>query len=249
MKKITQLITESAINYDSVEDVMIHLEDMGFKIATFNDFGGLKGSKNFLFGPGHFDDTYHKVNSFAYKPTKVDCYPVYIISLAKKFNPFSDCDLYSKVISEAETIKRRLNTCQVYYRLDTTSIQGASMDSGLYGDIEKNLQVTFHITDKSYKVSDRSLTERKLIEDWLKLVVKTYKITNIYATKWGLDDISINISTNYGYADEIKKALITLEMQSNLDKIVSGYKINKSSIDYEFLGGQSNTIVVTYCPK
>ena len=43
MKKLTQLITESAINYDSVEDVMIHLEDMRFKIVTFNDLGGLRG--------------------------------------------------------------------------------------------------------------------------------------------------------------------------------------------------------------
>ena len=156
---------------------------------------------------------------------------------------------YSKVISEAETIKRRLNTCQVYYRLDTTSIPGATMDSGLYGDIEKNLQITFHITDKSYKVSNRSISERKSIEEWLKLVVKTYKIANIYATKWGLDDISISISTNYGYEDEIKKALIALEMQSNLDKIVSGYKITTSSIDYEFLGNQSNSIVITYSPR
>jgi len=47
MKKLTQLITESTINYDSVEDVMIHLEDMGFKIVTFNDFGGLKVPKIF----------------------------------------------------------------------------------------------------------------------------------------------------------------------------------------------------------
>ena len=169
--------------------------------------------------------------------------------MAKKFNPFSNCDLYSKVISEAETIKRRLNTCQVYYRLDTTTIPGVTMDRGLYGDIEKDLQITFHITDKSYKVSDRSLSERKLIEEWLQLVVKTYKITKIYATKWGLDDISINISTNYGYADEIKKALIALEMQSNLDKIVSDYKIAKSSIDYEFLGSQSNSIIITYSPR
>ena len=152
MKKITQLITESAINYDSVEDVMIHLEDKGFKIVTFNDSNSFRVKKNFFFGPGHFDDIYHKMNSYAFKPTKVDCYPVYIISLVKKFNPFSDCDLYGKVIREAETIRRRLNTCQVYYRLDTTSIQGATMDSGLYGDTEKNLQITFHITDKSYKV-------------------------------------------------------------------------------------------------
>jgi hypothetical protein len=246
MKKLTQLITESTVNYDSVEDVMIHLEDMGFKIETFNDLGGYTGKKNLFFGPGHFDDVYHKVNSYAFKPSKVDCYPVYVISLVKKFYPFSDCDLYGKVIREAETIKRRLNTCQVCYRLDTTSITGVSIDSGLYGDTEKNLQVTFHITDKSYKVSDRSLSERKSIEEWLHLVVKTYKITKIYSLKWGIDDISISISTNYGYADEIKKALIALEMQSNLDKIVSDYKITKSSIDYEFLG---NGIIITYSPR
>jgi len=249
MKKLTQLITESTVNYDSVEDVMIHLEDMGFKIETFNDLGGYRGKKNLFFGPGHFDDVYHKVNSYAFKPSKVDCYPVYVISLVKKFYPFSDCDLYGKVVNESEVIKRRLNTCKVFYRIDTISITGDSINSGLYGDAEKNLQVTFHITDKSYKVSDRSLSERKSIEEWLHLVVKTYNITNIYSLKLGIDDISISISTNYGYADEIKEALIALQMQSNLDKIVSDYKITKSSIDYEFLGNQANSIIITYSPK
>jgi len=249
MKKLTQLITESTVNYDSVEDVMIHLEDMGFKIETFNDLGGYGGKKTLFFGPGHFDDVYHKVNSYAFKPSKVDCYPVYVISLVKKFYPFSDCDLYGKVVNESEVIKRRLNTCKVFYRIDTISITGASINSGLYGDTEKNLQVTFHITDKSYKVSDRSISERKSIEEWLHLVVKTYKITNIYSLKLGIDDISISISTNYGYAGEIKKALIALQMQSNLDKIVSDYKITKSSIDYEFLGNQVNSIIITYSPK
>ena len=37
MKKLTQLIKESLINYDFIEDVMVHLEDMGFKIVIFND--------------------------------------------------------------------------------------------------------------------------------------------------------------------------------------------------------------------
>lgn len=242
MKRLTQLINESSVNYDTVEDVMIHLEDMGFKIKTFNDLGG-------LFGPGHFDDTYHKMNSYARKPTKIDCYPVYIISLVKKFNPFSDCELYGQVIREAETVKRRLNTCQVYYRLDTTSIQGATIDGGLYGDTEKNLQVTFHITDKSYKISDKSLSERKLIEDWLVLVVKSCQITNIYSLKWGIDDISIIISSHNGYMEEIKVALIALEMQENLDEVVSGYKITKSSYTWEFVGQERHSIIITYSPK
>ena len=45
MKKLTQLITESTVNFDSIEDVMIHLEDMGFKIETFNDLGRIRGVK------------------------------------------------------------------------------------------------------------------------------------------------------------------------------------------------------------
>jgi hypothetical protein len=249
MKKLTQLITESTVNFDSIEDVMIHLEDMGFKIEIFNDLGGIRGVKGSFFGPGNFDDIYHKMNSRAFQPSVVNCYPVYIISLVKKFYPFSDCDLYGKVVNEAEVIKRRLNTCKVFYRIDTTSITGASIDSGLYGDTEKNLQITFHITDKSYKISLKSINDRKSIINWFNLIVKTYKITNIYSTKWDLDSVSIKISTRYGYADEIKGALIALESQENLDKIVSGYKITKSSEAYTLLGTEYHDIIITYSPK
>jgi hypothetical protein len=79
--------------------------------------------------------------------------------------------------------------------------------------------------------------------------VKTYKISNIYSTKWDLDSVSIKISTRYGYADEIKGALVALEMQENLDKVVSGYKITKSSETYNLLGNENHDIIVTYSPK
>ena len=247
MKKLTQLITESKVNFEFIEDVMVHYEDMGFTIETFNEFGGHRGRRNYLFGSGSFEDTYHKMNSFSYKPTEVDCYPVYVISFIKKFHPFSDCDLYSKTISIAEGVKKRLSNCQVYFRIDTRSISGASLDSGFYGDTEKNLQVTFHITDKSVKISDKSIRDRESIMGWLNFVVKTYKISNIYSIKWGLDSISIKISTRYGNSDAVKRALVALESQENLDKIVSGYKITNSSETYDLLGTEA--IVITYSPK
>jgi hypothetical protein len=153
------------------------------------------------------------------------------------------------VVNEAEVIKRRLNTCKVFYRIDITSITGASLDGGLYGDIEKNLQITFHITDKSYKISEKSINDRKSIVDWFNLVVKTYKISNIYSIKWDLDSVSIKISTRYGNADGVKGSLVALESQENLDKIVSGYKITKSSETYDFLGTENHDIIVTYSPK
>ena len=249
MKRLTQLIKESVVDFDSVEDVMIHFEDMGFKIEAFNDLGRIRDQKGPLFGPGNFESTYYKMNSYSYAPSKVACYPVFIISLKRNFFPFSDCDLYAKVINEAETVKRRLNTCQVYYRLDITSIQGSTMDSGLYGDIEKSLQITFHITDKSTKISEKSISERNDIKKWLESVVKIHKITNIYSIIWGTDDISINISTNYGYEKEINDALVSLEMQENLDKVASGWKIKKTIEDYQFLGNPANNIIVTYSPK
>lgn len=160
MKRISQLIKESLVDFDTVEDVMIHLEDMGFKIVVFNDLGTRRGNKTGFFGPGNFDDMYHKMNLYSRQPSQTDCYPVFIISMVKKFHPFSDCDLYAKVIREAETVVRRLNTCKVYYRLDITKPEDASVDGGLYGDTEKNLQITFHITDKSSKISELSIMQR-----------------------------------------------------------------------------------------
>jgi hypothetical protein len=248
LKKLTQLITESKVNFEFIEDVMVHYEDMGFTIENFNDFGANRGLRIYLFGSGSFEDTYHKMNSFSHKPTEVDCYPVYVISFIKKFYPFSDCDLYSKTISIAEGVKKRLSNCQVYFRIDTRSIPG-SLDSGFYGNTEKNLQVTFHITDKSVKISDKSIRDRESIMAWLNLVVKTYKISNIYAIKWDLDSISIKISTRHGNSDGVKRALVALESQENLDKIVSGYKITKSSETYDFLGTEEHDIVITYSPK
>ena len=248
MKKLTQLITESSIIFDDIEDVMIHLQDMGFKITIFNDLGSFRGLRNTFFGPGHFDDIYHKMNSYAFEPSDVNCYPVYVIALSKEFHPFSDCDLYLNVIKEAEVIRKRLRGCKVYYRIDTTSITGASMDSGIWGDIKKNLQITFHITHISSKISRKSINDRKSILEWLHLVVKTYKLTNIYSTRWGMDDITIGISTSEGHQDDIKKALVVLESQENLDKIIKGYKISKKDDYYNFLERDRHNILVTYSP-
>lgn len=36
MKKLTQLIKESLVNFDFVEDYMLHFEDMGFTIENLN---------------------------------------------------------------------------------------------------------------------------------------------------------------------------------------------------------------------
>ena len=197
------------------------------------------------FGSGSFDDTYHKMNSYSFRPSDVDCYPVYVVSLKKPFYPFSDCDLYGKVISECEVVRKRLNLCKVYFRLDLTNKQGASLDSGMFGDTEKLLSVTFHITDMSSKIG--YIKERKDIEKYLRNVCSRYKITNIFSTNWGINDISINISTNHGY--NINEAVDYLMNPDNLGNVVSGWNISKSNKEYEFMGQVKNQIVITFSPK
>jgi hypothetical protein len=241
MKKMTQLITESSINYDSIEDVMMRLEDIGFEIVMFNDLGGVKGVKSILFGPGNFNDVYTQMNSYSFTPDKKSCYPVYIISLSKKFHPFSNCSLYGDVVNELEVIKKRLGNCQVYYRLDITSVDGSSFDGGMYGDTEKGLRVTFHITDISTKISTKSINDRLSIKHYIDLICSTYKISEFYFIKWGISDISIRISKKYGGMDRIDGAQKVLENQLNIDKVIAGYDITTINT--------TNHLFISYSPK
>lgn len=103
MKKITNLIKESLVDFDTVEDVMIHLEELGFKINLFNNFSG--GDRKILFSTGNLESKYSQINTYSYQPDKnTDNYVTYIIRLIKEFHPFTDCELYGKIISESEVI-------------------------------------------------------------------------------------------------------------------------------------------------
>ena len=64
--------------------------------------------------------------------------------------------------------------------------------------------------------------ERKDIESYLRLVCKSYKIENIFSINWGINDISIDISTDYGYNKEVNGAVDCLMNPDNLSKVVSG---------------------------
>jgi len=65
MKKLTQLINESMVDHDFIEDVMIHIEDLGFKIDIFDDIGGYRGD---LFSSGDITSEYEQINMFSWSP-------------------------------------------------------------------------------------------------------------------------------------------------------------------------------------
>ena len=208
MKKITNLIKESLVDFDTVEDVMIHLEDMGFKIESFNDVSGMRGYKKVLFSTGELISKYTQMNTYSHQPDeKVDNYVTYIIRLIKEFHPFTDCELYGKVVSESEVIKKRLNNCIVYYRIDTSNIRGNNTDGGSYGNTRKNLSVIFHITDKSKRVEHKSIMDRKKILNYFQSICRTYhNLASIASTEWTEYGIILELA-EYGesYAKTIKE--------------------------------------------
>ena len=164
MKKLTQLINESMIDHDYIEDVMIFIEDIGFKIDIFDDINGYKGHKYTLFSNGNITDQYSQMNMYSWSPddSGSDTYITHVISLVRKINPFSDCEIYSKLIREAEAVKKRMHNCDTYYRI----LSGSS--SGQYTNVECDLTIIFLIIDKSKKISRESIDTRKNIKEFIK---------------------------------------------------------------------------------
>lgn len=203
MKKITNLINESLVDFNTIEDVMIHLEDIGFKIESFNDLGGIRGVKKTLFSTGDLNSLYTQMNTYSFQPNeKVDNYITYIITLIKEFHPFTDCELYKKVVDEAEVIRKRLNKCDVYYRIGTSNIQGNNTSGGSYGNTPMNLSVIFHITDKSKRIEHKSIMDRKKILNYFQSICRTYRnLSNYNSSEWTEESIILKLGE---YGDSLK---------------------------------------------
>jgi hypothetical protein len=91
MKKMTQLINESKMNFDSVEDYFLPFEDKGFQLETFNDIGGIKGDKRVFFGNELSGEINH---IYQWEPSSFGNHTIYILTYSKSFLPFTESDLY-----------------------------------------------------------------------------------------------------------------------------------------------------------
>jgi hypothetical protein len=199
MKKLTQLIKESLINYDFIEDVMVHLEDMGFKIVIFNDIGGYKGKRNNLFASDK-----PEFNLYSFSPREgVNNYPCYIISLEKQFKPFEDDgSVYAGVVQNVELIKRRLKGCYVSYSMIT------KCENGDWANGDAKLTLNFYIVDKSAKLEPKLVQTLKDMETFIKDLIhnKHRKISMIYSITFKNDSIVLRVgdkSDSYKSAKEL----------------------------------------------
>ena len=113
MKKLTQLITESIIKDEYIEDYLIHFEDMGFTVDCFDEF--TRGCKNQLFSTGNVDDS--TVSLYSFEPTDNNLYVCHIIQLKKKIHQFSGDEIWSQIVNEMNSFKRKLPRCEVRYSI------------------------------------------------------------------------------------------------------------------------------------
>lgn len=212
MKKLTQLIKESLINYDFIEDVMVHLEDMGFKIVIFNDVGGYKGKINNLFASDR-----PEFNLYSFSPREgVNNYPCYIISLEKQFKPFEDDgSVYASVVQNVELIKRRLKGCYVSYSMIT------KCENGDWANGDAKLTLNFYIVDKSSIITDDMVSSLKGLESFIRNLISNSfkKISEFYVITYTTDSLILRISTHRNYPsvnfDIIKEAIEEIEIQCN----------------------------------
>lgn len=212
MKKLTQLIKESLINYDFIEDVMVHLEDMGFKIVIFNDIGGYRGKRNNLFASDR-----PEFNLYSFSPREgVNNYPCYIISLEKQFKPFEDDgSVYASVVQNVELIKRRLKGCYVSYSMIT------KCENGDFANGDAKLTLNFYIVDKSSIITDDMVSSLKGLESFIRNLISNSfkKISEFYVITYTTDSLILRISTHRNYPsvnlDIIKEAIEEIEIQCN----------------------------------
>lgn len=201
MKKLTQLIKESLINYDFIEDVMVHLEDMGFKIVIFNDIGGYKGQRNNLFASDK-----PEFNLYSFSPREgINNYPCYIISLEKQFKPFEDGgSVYASVVQNVELIKRRLKGCYVSYSMLT------KCENGDFANGDTKLTLIFYIVDKSSKLEPKLVDILKDMETFIKDLIRNQyrKISRIYVITFKNDSIVLRVGDK---SDDYETSKETIE--------------------------------------
>ena len=230
-EKLTQLINESMINHDFIEDVMIHIEDLGFKIDIFDDINSHRGNKLTLFSNGNITDQYGQMNMYSWIPdydgSRSDTYITHVISLVKKINPFSDCEIYSKLIKEAETVKRRMYNCDTYYRI----LSGGN--SNQYSNVECDLTIVFLIIDKSKKISKESIDVRKNIQSFIKSWVyrKEEKVKEVVGSRKRIADSQVILWSEQSLLFKLDAQPSDIDIVKNwMEKTLK----NRFSVDIEY---------------
>lgn len=141
MKKITELIRESQVTNDYIEDCLIHFEDMGFKIAEFDNVSSRKRKSN-LFTSGDISEGH----LYSFEPTEGNNYVCHFITLSKSMRRYSDDQVWSQVVTEMNSFKRKLTRCEVYYTINSGQEINITLDR------ETEFKIHIFVIDKSERI-------------------------------------------------------------------------------------------------
>lgn len=210
MKKLTQLIKESLVNFDFVEDCMLHFEDMGFTIENLNSLNSTR--RNYLFT----QDVKSGFSLYTHSPVQdVVNYPCYIVTLTKPFKPFEDQGTYLSVVQNAESLKKRLKDCYVSYSINT------KIENGNYTNGNGILTIIFYIVDKSSKISEEMTTSLIALESFIRQLMygEFKKLSSFFSIFFENDQVILRINKPRDYPtinmDIIKETIEEIELQCN----------------------------------
>lgn len=221
MKKLTNLILESQVTDEHIEDSLIHLEDMGFKIESFDNMVS-KLNRNHIFTDGEISTTNSSGTMWGYSPTGGRVYRCHHLILSKKIKRYSDCEIWTNVLSELNSFKKKMVACDVYYSFDM------SREGNVFMNDEVDMKIRIFVVDKSEKIDQSSVDRRqRTIDDFWNFVMEDSNVRSLQEVTTILwTDKSLIINVVIGKKEEGSKN------KSRMDRKI-GYLIN-------FIDGESD---------
>ena len=247
MKKLTQLITESLVKDEYIEDCLIHFEDMGFTIDCFDQvFGGSKRTQ--IFSTGNIDDS--TIHLYSSEPTNNHLYVCHMIRLKKKIHQFSGDEIWGQIVSEMNSFKRKLPRCEVRYSISSGTGYNALQNS------ESDVFVSIFIVDKSEKIDQSWVDKRKSIwtDIWgfLGSDFNAKRLHDLTSIIWTKDTLTWKISlTNKesgskGSSRRDKAIESVLNFANNDLKDKYSVTVDDEEDDDEFSGQTRKRLVITF---
>jgi hypothetical protein len=190
MKKLTNLILESRVTDEYIEDCLIHLEDMGFKIESFDNVY-YRDRRSMIFTNGEISSS-GMSEMWGYDPTGGRLYRCHYLILSKKIRKYSDCEIWEKAVLELISFKRKLTRCDVYYTLDGTGREG------IHTNAETDLKIYIFVVDKSEKIDQSSVERRQQmwrdIYQFMESDPGTRRIKDIISFSWTEESLVLSVS-------------------------------------------------------
>jgi len=234
MKKITELIRESQVTNDYIEDCLIHFEDMGFKITEFDNVSS-RNKKNNLFTSGDMD---HHLYSF--EPTNENKYVCHFITLSKSMRRYSDDQVWSQIVTEMNSFKRKLTRCEVHYTIN-------SGQDNMYNNVVAEIKIHIFVIDKSEKINPAVISKlEKLRSEIWEFVENDVDGKRIYYTSflWTKNSLLWSISMlekKSGSKGEMRRDKSIDAAYRFLEE--RGVKFQDRVVDSEYISGRQNLVI------